>query len=136
LALAHHAFITGPNSLGERDIGTLNAALNYFTWAEGINDTGQVVGMAETDVGKGTFFEEGRHAFITGPNGDGMTDLNSLVNVPDGVVLINAIDINNKRQVIATGVVSEVPELETYALMLTGSALIGLMARRKRIEIR
>ena len=31
-----------------------------------------------------------RHAFITGPNGVGMTDLNSLVSQPGGVVLTEA----------------------------------------------
>ena len=47
-----------------------------------------------------------------------MSDLNSLVDLPDGVVLRNAMDINNSGQVIATGV----PEPETYALLLVGWA--------------
>jgi hypothetical protein len=45
----------------------------------------------------------------------------------------NAIDFNNNGQVNAVGVseevVPEVSEPETYALMLAGLGLIGLMAR-------
>ena len=56
-------------------------------------------------------------------------DLNSLVDLPDGVILTHAIDINNNGQVIATGIV---PEPETYALMLAGLVLVGFIARRKK----
>ena len=120
-----HAFITGPDGVGVRDIGTLGPYLNYFTWAEGMSDAGQVVGMASTNVGTGPFVEEGLHAFITGPNGQGMTDLNSLINVPDGVVLVDATNINNNGQLVAVGVV---PEPEMYAMLLLGLGLIGFLA--------
>ena len=57
-----------------RDLGTLGGGVSH---AHGINDAGQVVGYAYTAEGF-------KHAFITGPDGAGMTDLNSLVDVPGG----------------------------------------------------
>lgn len=86
-----------------RDLGTLGG---YESYAYGINDAGQVVGESETT--EGDF-----HAFIS-PVGESMVDLNSVVNLPDGVILTLAADINNEGQVIAAGVV---PEPETYALI-------------------
>ena len=67
-------------------------------------------------------------AFITGPNGAGMTDLNSLVHLPDGFVMDRAIAINDMGQVI----VSAIPEPESYAIMLAGLVLTGVMVRRKQ----
>jgi probable HAF family extracellular repeat protein len=123
-----HAFITGPNGVGMTDLGTLGGA---NSWATGINDAGQVVGWSDM-AGDST-----NHAFITGPNGMGMVDLNSLVDLPAGVVLTNARDTNNMGQVIATsviatGIVPEVPEPDSYALMLAGLTLMGAMVRRKQ----
>ena len=89
----------------------------------GINEAGQVVGYSRTPAGS-------YHAFITGPNGVGMSDLNTLVHMPDGVVLTNATGINNVGQIIA--VTTPVPEPETYALLLTGLGLIGVMAHRRK----
>jgi hypothetical protein len=56
-----------------------------------------------------------------------MTDLNSLVSLP-GVVLTDARAINDHGQVIVQG--SMIPEPETYALLLAGLGLIGVMPRR------
>ena len=89
--------------------------------ARGINDAGQVVGMSYMGA-------DSPHAFITGPDGAGMMDLNSVVNLPRGVILTEATDINNVGQVIALGV----PEPESYAMFLAGMGLIGFMALRKR----
>ena len=68
--------------------------------------------------------------FITGPNGAGATDLNSLVHMPAGIVLTQAIAINNLGYVIALSPVGPVPEPSSYALMLAGLALINFMLRR------
>jgi probable HAF family extracellular repeat protein len=91
---------------------------NYSS-ASSINDVGQVVGASYTAEGV-------LHAFITGPDGMGMLDLNSLVDLANGVILTSAAAINNNGQVIAVGVI---PEPETYALMLAGLVLVGFIAR-------
>ena len=70
------------------------------------------------------------HAFITGPNGVGMIDLNALLGLTEGVVLNEARGINNHRQVAVTG--SLIPEPETYAMLLAGLGLLGFIARRRK----
>ena len=109
-----------------RDLGTLGGD---WSKAYGINDAGQVVGGSLTTDGN-------LHVFITGPDGEGMMDLNSLVDLPSGVILVWGIDINNSGQVIANATipVATIPEPEAYALMLAGLGLIGFMARRKKME--
>jgi probable HAF family extracellular repeat protein len=107
------------------DLGTLGG--NYST-ASGINASGQVVGRSYTATNDS-------HTFITGPNGVGMTDLNSLVHVPGGGTFIEASDINDAGQVIAIAIVMPtVPEPESYALLLAGLALIGLITQRKKMS--
>ena len=99
------------------------------TDAQPINDAGQVVGAYSPPGSAPHAF---RHAFITGPDGVGITDLNLLVKVPDDYLLIQAVDINNKGQVIAIGVV---PEPESYIMLLAGLGLVGFVARRKRLLV-
>ena len=102
------------------DLGTLGGDSSY---ALGINDAGQVVGWSHTAAGD-------QHAFITGPNGVGMTDLNSLVSLPGGDFLTNATGINNHGQVAAIG--NPIPEPETYAMLLAGLGLLGFIARGRK----
>jgi PEP-CTERM motif len=60
-------------------------------------------------------------------------DLNSLVDLPD-VVLYEATGINNAGQVVASGLAFIIPEPDVYALFLAGLALVGFIARRKKIS--
>ena len=69
------------------------------------------------------------HAFITGPNGINMTDLNSLVSF--GGILTSAMGINNLGQVAVNGI-PPVPEPETYAMLLAGLGLLGSITRRRK----
>ena len=101
----------------------LLSAQNSASSAYGINDAGQVVGYSGTAAGT-------KHAFITGPNGVGMTDLNSLVSLPGGDFLTTATGINNHGQVPAIG--SFIPEPETYAMLLAGLGLLDFIARHRK----
>jgi probable HAF family extracellular repeat protein len=122
LAYTFGSFITGPDGTGMRGLGTTGGDYTYA--ASSINDAGQVAGSFWG--ADGSF-----HGFITGPDGMGIMDLNLLVDLPAGVTLTGAVDINNNGQVIATGIV---PEPEAYALMLAGLVLVGFIARRKKAE--
>ena len=115
-----YLYLIDLNSKTATDLGTLG--LDY-TAAYGINDAGQVAGYSYTAG-------DAQHAFITGPDGAGMMDLNSLVDLPGGVILTSAAGINNSGQVIATGTI---PEPEIYALFVAGLALVGFIARRKKM---
>jgi probable HAF family extracellular repeat protein len=114
-----HAFVTGPNGRDVTDLGTLGGSESHAT---GINDAGQVIGSAETSAGI-------NHAFITGLNGNGMIDLNSLVDLPQGVILTEAMDINNKGQVA----VIAIPEPHSYAMLLAGLSVLYALSRRRKI---
>jgi probable HAF family extracellular repeat protein len=118
------AFVTGANGVGMTDLGALGGT---FSRAYDINDAGQVSGQ----TGNQPFSWSGNHAFITGPGGAGMTDLNSLVALPDGVVLVEATGINDRGQVVAMGIVQIIPEPSVYAMLLAGLGFIGVVSRRR-----
>lgn len=81
-----HAFITGPNGAGMRDLDTLGGTGGY---ASGVNDAGQVVGSFYTAEGS-------RHAFMSGPNGMDIKDLGTLA----GNSISEASGINGAGQVV------------------------------------
>lgn len=115
-----HGYITGPDGAGMTDLGALRGGQISPT---DVNDAGQVVGME--------YANESAHGFVTGPDGTGMVDLNSFAKLSsDDVFLSRANGINNLGQIIA--VVSPIPEPASYALMLAGLGLVGLMVRRKK----
>lgn len=118
------SYIVDSNGIGLTElVGTPGGGDSY---ASGINDGGQVAGGSDTAASEW-------RAFITSHNGAGMTDLNSVVDLPAGVVLFYAGAINNTGLVIAGGIVTGIPEPQSYALMLAGLILAGFMSRRKRL---
>ena len=68
------SYIVDSNGGGFTQLGNLGGS---ETFARAINDAGQVAGYSNTTTG-GSFPAEFNHAFITGPNGVGMTDLGTL----------------------------------------------------------
>jgi hypothetical protein len=74
---------------------------------------------------------------MTGPNGVGMTDLNSLVKLENGTFLAEATGINDRGQIITNAsdghsyLLTPVPEPETYAMFLAGLGVMGFIARRR-----
>jgi len=87
-----HAFLYYDNKI--HDLGVLGSVDS--SWANGINDAGQVVG------GSYAAGHPKMHAFLY--DGGKMTDLNSLLPAKSGWELLNAFDINNKGQIVGIGV--------------------------------
>ena len=89
-AAQERSYLIDLNSKTVTEIGTSSGDYSGDT---GINDAGQCAGFS-------SMAEVARHVFSSGPNGTGMIDLNSLVDLPDGVFLSHVMDINNEGQVI------------------------------------
>jgi probable HAF family extracellular repeat protein len=122
-------FMTGPDGVGMIHVEIPNIGGVGFPMFFDINDAGQVVGYAELVGAPGPQGEWSRHAFVTGPNGVGVTFIDSLLSLPDGVILTGAHLINNAGQVIVTGGTPPIPEPPSYAVMLAGLILLGFVVR-------
>ena len=96
-------FMTEPDGVGRIPVEIPDMGGVGFPIFNDINDAGQVVGYTEILGTPGPQGVWSRHAFVTGPNGVGVTFIDSLVNLPDGVILTGAHLINNAGQVIVTG---------------------------------
>ena len=107
------------------DLGTSGGTVSMAT---GINDAGQVVGYSTKAEGAE------HYAFITGPAGTGMTDLNSLVTLPDRLTLSQAQGINNSGQIIALSEIPPIPEPATYALNARRPGRVGFHGKTRRVK--
>lgn len=99
-----HAFITGPNGSGIRDIGaSVDGTFAVFnpdiaSTATGINDAGQVIGVYYNPLENFSPFPINCNcpSFITGPNGVGMTSPGSR-----GLDFAYPADINHAGRIVA-----------------------------------
>jgi probable HAF family extracellular repeat protein len=125
-----HAFLYAGGTM--IDLGFLGGA---NARANGINNAGQVVGWSEL-AGDGAPM----HAFLYANHA--MTDLNSLIDPASGWEITSATDINDAHQILAFGcrldtctalrldLISAVPELGSWSMLLAGLLLMGGLRRR------
>lgn len=121
------AFITRPAGDG---LSALAGLGGNVTAALGLNSRGEVVGYS--------FLASGgpARAFVTGANGVGMVDLNTLVSL-DNILLSEARAINDAGQIVANAtngrayLLTPVPEPGHGLLLLAGLCLLAVVARRR-----
>lgn len=125
----HHAFFNDGQGTATKDLGALVGKDNSI--ATTINDLGQVAGFSYN------VHEVDDRAFITDIDGTNMIDLNSVAPLSNGA-WFTAAAINNRGQILAitnddrTFLLSPVPELEAYSMLMAGLGLMGFMLRSRR----
>jgi uncharacterized membrane protein len=127
-ALLEQVFLTAPNGGPLTLIGTPGDNND----PAGLNILGQIVGTAS--------FAGEIDGYVTGPGGSGLTDLDALAAVVNaGWTDLSPVAINDVGQIAGTGLINgqqraflltPVPEPETYALLLAGFGLLGLLRKR------
>ncbi len=114
----YRAFLWRNDGTPMFDLGNLSA-ISADAWAEDINDSGWVVGISAVDSGY-------NHAFLWKDNGQGMKDLNDLIDPSDPlksyITLDGAQAINDAGDIVAVGGDSRTGEEHTY--LLRGSTLV------------
>lgn len=102
-----------------------------FSDTSAINEFGQIAGTIHNNRFGRDF------AFITGANGQGVIDVNSLFTLADGDWFRNVTGINDQGQFVVNSgyghayLISPIPEPATLALWGVGLLLIGGAARRR-----
>lgn len=100
-----------------------------FSFTTGINEYGQVAGWIQNAHYHRDF------AFITGANGRGVIDVNSLFTLADGDWFRNVTGINDQGQFVVNSgyghayLISPIPEPATLVLWVAGLLLIGRALR-------
>jgi probable HAF family extracellular repeat protein len=86
-----HAFLYSNGQM--TDLGTVSGNSSSYSYAEAINDAGQIIGYS-SDVRHPFLYKDGK-----------MTDLNSLISSNSGWTLSYATDINNRGQILGSGLI-------------------------------
>jgi len=123
----------GSLNINTDNLGTLGGKSSQ---ANGINNLGQVVGLAETSGGA-------EHAFLY--SDDSMQDLNTLISTSPDWTLEDATGINDKGQICGYGInpsgqthaflLTPTPEPSTFVLLAAGALGLVAYAWRKRTTI-
>ena len=100
-----HAFLRRGPTADMEDLGTLGGA---DSCAFGINAGGSVVGVTDTTSGK--------RAFLKNP-GVAMQDLNNLLQLPAGVVLVRAVAINDSGWIVGNALNTATQHLHAFLLI-------------------
>ncbi|MBN3925618.1 DUF3466 family protein [Nostoc sp. NMS4] len=86
-----HAFLYSNGQM--TDLGTVSGNSSSYSYAEAINDAGQIIGYS-SDVRHPFLYKDGKIA-----------DLNSLISSNSGWTLSYATDINNRGQILGSGLI-------------------------------
>lgn len=132
--IGNSGYITAPNGGAITILSTLGGD---YCEPLGINNLGQVIGLSKTSSGL-------LHAFVTGPGGGPLTDLETLDDVVKaGWSDLTVAAINDLGQIAGTGFIdgqqrafflSPVPEPSASVLMLGGLLVLQNLARRRQIR--